>query len=53
VDNLDLVALAGLEWLYVIVEDRYGVLAAWIVTLTAAFSVLGVAVWVLIRVIHG
>lgn len=48
---LDIVALTGLEWLYDIVEYRFGVLAAWIVTLTVAFAILGIAVWGFVRIV--
>jgi hypothetical protein len=45
-DMLDVAALSGLEWVYDKVEDRYGRLAAWLVTILIAFSILAAMVTV-------
>jgi hypothetical protein len=50
---LDLLAFAGLDWLYDAVEKRFGVAAAWLVTLFVGLSVAVFALWILIRfVLH-
>jgi Na+/melibiose symporter-like transporter len=46
---LDFVAVAGLEWLYDRVEDRYGRAAAWLVTGSTALIFIGILVWILVR----
>src|SRR5260221_14703996 len=51
VDMLDIFALSGLEWVYDRVEDRFGRVAAWFVTMTLALAVLGIAAAVLIAVL--
>jgi Na+/melibiose symporter-like transporter len=43
----DIVALAGLDWLYDRIEDRYGRGAAWLITFAAGVSILGILVWVI------
>ena len=45
----DIVALMGLEWLYDVVEKRWGGRAAVLVTITLAITILGVLIWVLVR----
>jgi hypothetical protein len=39
-DNLDLVAQLGLEWISEKVEERFGRLAAWVVTLVLGLLIL-------------
>ena len=48
---LDIFALSGLEWVYDRVEDRFGRAAAWVVTITLALAILGIAVAVLVDVL--
>ena len=48
---LDVFALSGLEWLYDRVDDRFGRVAAWVVTMVLALALLGIAVAVLIAVL--
>lgn len=45
---LDVVALMGLEWVYVKVEERYGRAAAWVVTITLAVAMLAAGVAILL-----
>ena len=45
---MDVVALLGLEWIYDKVEDRYGRLAAWFVTIGLAALILGAVVVLII-----
>jgi hypothetical protein len=48
---MDIVALAGLEWVFDKVEDRYGLAAAWVVTTALALAFLSAIVAVLIAVL--
>jgi len=48
---LDIVALTGVEWVYDLVEDRYGTAAAWVVTITLALTILGIAVAILVALV--
>ena len=48
---LDKVALCGLEWVYDKVEERYGRLAAWLVTISLAGAMLAVIVAVIVAVL--
>jgi Na+/melibiose symporter-like transporter len=48
---LDILALTGLEWLYDRVEDRYGRAAAWLVTGGTALILIGILIWILVRVL--
>jgi hypothetical protein len=43
-DMMHVFSLTGLEWIYDKVEDRYGRVAAWVVTLAFTAAVIGVAV---------
>jgi TRAP-type mannitol/chloroaromatic compound transport system permease small subunit len=47
-DMLDIVALCGLERVYDKTEDRFGRLAAWLVTTALAVSILAAIVAILI-----
>ena len=51
VDMLDILAVTGLEWLYDIVENRYGRVAALLVTWGAALLLIGLILWFLVRLI--
>jgi hypothetical protein len=46
----DILALTSLEMLYDVVEDRFGPIAAVLITTAMAFGLIGVFVWVLIKV---
>ena len=46
---LDILAFAGLDRLYDAVEKRFGVAAAWLVTLGVGLAVAVLVVWILIR----
>lgn len=48
---LDIFALSGLEWVYDRVENRFGRITAWVVTMALALAVLGTAAAVLIAVL--
>ena len=48
---LDIFALSGLEWVYDRVEDRFGRVAAWVVTMALALAVLGIAVAILLAIL--
>ena len=48
---LDIIAMTGLEWLYDVVENRFGRLAATVVTAGLALGIIGVLVWILVRVL--
>lgn len=48
---LDILAVTGLEWLYDIVENRYGRVAALLVTWGAALFLIGLILWFLVRLI--
>ena len=50
-DMADLMALIGLEFLYDVLEERYGRLVASIVNLALALVILGAAVWLLTKVL--
>lgn len=47
-EDFDLLAFAGLDWLYDRIEDRYGRGAAWLVTFAAGLSVIAIPVLVLV-----
>jgi len=47
----DLMALMGLEFLYDVLEERYGRLVASIVTLALALVILGAVVWLVAKVL--
>lgn len=51
VDKLDIFALSGLEWGYDRVEDRFGRVAAWVVTMALALAVSGIAAAVLVVIL--
>jgi Na+/melibiose symporter-like transporter len=44
---IDILAFAGLDWLYDRIEGRYGRGVAWLVTFALGLSILGILVWVL------
>ena len=46
-DMADLMVLLGLEFLYDVLEERYGSLVAALVTITSAIIILGIVVWML------
>ena len=48
---LDIFGLSGLEWVYDRVEDLYGRLVAWVVTMILALATLAIAVAVVIALI--
>ena len=48
---LDIIALTGLDWLYDIVENRYGRVAASVTTIALALGVVGVLVWIFVAVL--
>ena len=47
----DIMALMGLEFLYDELEERFGRLVASIVTLALALALLGIVVWIGIKVL--
>lgn len=44
----DLLILTWIEWVYDKLEDRYGRVTAWLVTVGTALMLIGILVWVLV-----
>ena len=51
VDNLDIIALCGLGWVYDRVEDRYGQATAFVVTLVLGITILAILVAALVAIV--
>ena len=51
-DMADILALIGLEWLYDVVEARWGRGAAALVTIGLAIVFIGALVWILAQVLN-
>ena len=47
---MDIFALAGLEWIHDKVEERYGLTAAWAVTITLIVAILAALVAILVAI---
>lgn len=52
-EDFDLLAFAGLDWLYDRIEDRYGRGAAWLATFAAGLSIIGIIGLVLVIAVRG
>lgn len=51
-DLADIMALMGLEWVYDVVEDRWGRTAAALVTISLAITIIGILIWILAKVLN-
>lgn len=50
-DMLDIFASSGLEWVYTKAEDRFGRVAAWLVTATLMAAILAAVVAVMMAIL--
>ena len=51
-DMADLMALMGLEFLYDVVEERFGRVAAFVVTLASALALLAIVAWLPVQILN-